>query len=51
MVWWPRVKNVRRMELSKVQRLACLAITGSMKTTPTAVIEVLLGLPPSSGND
>jgi len=46
MVWWPRVKNVSRMELSNLQRLACLAITGAMKTTPTAAIQVILGLPP-----
>jgi len=46
MVWWPRVKNISRMELSKLQRLACLAITGAMKTTPTAAIEVLLRLSP-----
>jgi hypothetical protein len=30
----------------QLQRLACLAITGAMKTTPTAAMEVLLGLPP-----
>ena len=42
MVWWPRVKNVSRMELSEVKRLACVVVTGAMKTTPTAVIEVLL---------
>jgi hypothetical protein len=34
------------MEFNKLQRLACLAITGTMKTTPTAAMEVLLGLPP-----
>jgi hypothetical protein len=46
-VWWPRVRcNVNRTELSKLQRLVCLAITGAMKTTPTAAMEVLLGLPP-----
>jgi hypothetical protein len=46
-VWWPRVRyNVSRTELSKIQRLACLAITGAMKTTSKAALEVLLGLPP-----
>jgi hypothetical protein len=30
----------------KFHRLACLAITGVMKTTPTAALEVLQGLPP-----
>ena len=32
--------------LQKVQRLACLMITGAMPSTPTAGMEVLLGLPP-----
>jgi hypothetical protein len=30
----------------KLQRLAYLAILGAMKITPTAAMEVLLGLPP-----
>jgi hypothetical protein len=34
------------MELSKLQRLSCLAVTGVMKTTPPAAMEVLLGHPP-----
>jgi hypothetical protein len=29
-----------------LQRIACLAITGAMKSTPTAAIEVLLDLTP-----
>jgi hypothetical protein len=33
------------MKLSKLQRSACLAITGAMLTIPTAATEVLLGLP------
>jgi len=33
------------MELNKLQRLACLAINGATRTTLTAPIEVLLGLP------
>jgi hypothetical protein len=46
-VWWPEVRyNVSRTELSKIKRLACLAITEAMKTTPTAATEVLQGLPP-----
>jgi hypothetical protein len=46
-VWWPGV-NFRksRAELSKLQRLACLGITGAMRIAPTAAIGVLLGLPP-----
>jgi len=40
-VWWPRVEL-----LSSLQRLACLAITGAIRTTPTAAMEVLTGLLP-----
>jgi hypothetical protein len=29
-----------------LQRVACLRITGAIKTAPTAAMEVLLGLPP-----
>jgi hypothetical protein len=43
MVGWMRVSM---RELNRLQRLACLAIMGAMKTTPTAAMEVLLGLPP-----
>jgi len=47
MVWWPRVRfNVNRMELNKIQRLACLAITGAMRMIPTAPVVVLLGFLP-----
>jgi hypothetical protein len=46
-VWWPRVKfKTSQAELSKLQRVACLGITGAIKTTPTAAMEVLLGPPP-----
>ncbi|XP_037296410.1 uncharacterized protein LOC119189842 [Manduca sexta] len=46
-VWWPRTKlSTARNKLQQFQRLACTAITGCMKTTPTAALEVLLGLPP-----
>jgi hypothetical protein len=45
MIWWWRVRcSVSRGELSKLQRLACLAITGAMAMTLTAAVEVLLGL-------
>jgi hypothetical protein len=47
MAWWPRVSyNVSRTELSKLPRLACLAKTGVMKTTPIGAMEVLLRLLP-----
>jgi hypothetical protein len=46
-VWWPRVKfKTSKAELSKLQRMACLGIDGSMKTAPTTAIEVLIGLLP-----
>jgi len=32
--------------LSRVQRLACLAITGAIRTLPTAALEVITGLLP-----
>jgi hypothetical protein len=46
-VSWPRMKyGTSRAELSKLQRKACLGITGAIRTAPTAAIEILLGLPP-----
>ena len=46
-VWWPRVElGVARILLGRLQRLACLAITGAIRTTPTAVMETLVGLTP-----
>jgi hypothetical protein len=44
-VWWPRMKyGTSRAELTKLQRMACLGITAAIRTTPTAALEVLLGL-------
>lgn len=46
-VWWTKMLQTgsqRRME--SVQRLACLSVTGAMSTTPTAALEVIVGLPP-----
>jgi hypothetical protein len=46
-VWWPRVKyKTSQAELSKLQRVACLGITGAIKTTLTAAMEALFGHPP-----
>jgi len=46
-VWWPRVElGVARTLLSSLQRLACLAITEDIRTTPTAAMEMLTGLLP-----
>jgi hypothetical protein len=44
-LWWPRVKyKTRRAELSKLQRMASLDITATIRTAPKAAIEVLLEL-------
>jgi hypothetical protein len=48
-IWWPRVKlKTSQAELCKLQRVACLGITGAIRTAATAAIEVLLGLPPTT---
>ena len=46
-VWWERVcfKTVVG-QLDRVQRLACLSVTGAMRSAPTAALEVLLGICP-----
>jgi hypothetical protein len=45
-VWWPSLdKAYVRGSLAKLQRLACLGITGAMRTTPSAALNIILGLP------
>lgn len=45
-VWWPRLDVERaRKELGEIQRLVGICVTGAMKTTPTAAMEALLGMP------
>ena len=48
-VWWPRInlKTVNN-QLEHIQRLACLYTTGAMRTTPTAALEIIVGLSPLS---
>jgi hypothetical protein len=47
LVWWPGCETARaKQQLSTIQRLACLGIMGVMRTTPTTVVEALVGLPP-----
>ncbi|KAJ8915461.1 hypothetical protein NQ315_003224 [Exocentrus adspersus] len=49
LVWWPCVDRVTvANRLTRAQGLPCLGIMGAMRTTPTAALEVLLGLPPLS---
>jgi len=35
-----------KKKLSKVQRQACLGITGAIRMNPTGAMEALIGLPP-----
>lgn len=47
LVWWIQVHiGVARGMLTHVQRMACLILTGCIRTIHTATIEVLLGLTP-----
>jgi len=47
LVWWPGCQTASaKKKLSKVQRPACLRITGAIPMTPTGAIEALIGLPP-----
>jgi len=47
LVWWPGCQTASaKKKLSKVQRLACLGITGAIRTIPTGEMEVLIGLHP-----
>jgi hypothetical protein len=48
-MWWHRVKfKTSRAELSKIQRMTFLGITGALRTAPTSEIEFLLGVHPLS---
>jgi len=44
MVWWPSVRYFSRIQLLKIQTLACLAINGEMRPTTTTAMEVILGI-------
>ena len=47
MIWGEKATQRSTMlSLGKVQRCACLLITGAMRTTPTAAMEIMLSLPP-----
>ena len=46
LVWWPGCQTASaKKKLSKVQRLACLGITGAIHMTPAGAMEALVGLP------
>ena len=45
--WWEKTKEATvQKKLNSVQRIACIMITNSFKTTPTSAMETLLDLPP-----
>jgi ribonuclease HI len=46
-VWWHKSKIQKNIQiLNKSQRMALLAITGAMKTTPVAALGAILAVPP-----
>lgn len=47
LVWWKRTSlETEKKRLNHIQRLACIAISGAIRTTPTAAMEAALGLLP-----
>ena len=48
LVWWPGCQTASaKNRLSGVQRLACLRLTGVMRTTPTSAMKAFTSLPPT----
>ena len=44
-IWWPHVTHITaEKQLEHVQRLVCQLITAAMRTTPTAALELIIGL-------
>lgn len=47
LVWWGKVnQNTAKLALRKIQRMALIAITGAIRTTPTAALEMITGIKP-----
>ena len=47
LVWWETTRTQSRLKLlSKVQRLACINITGAIRSTPQMGLEMILGIEP-----
>jgi hypothetical protein len=47
LIWWSKItQKTTKTQLRRIQRMAWLAITGAIKLTPTAVMEVLPNLTP-----
>jgi hypothetical protein len=46
-LWWKKASQISdNRKTAHLQRLTCVSITGSMHSTPTAALEVILMLPP-----
>ena len=46
LMWWPSCQSARvKKKLRSIQRIACLGITGTMRTTPTGATKTRLCLP------
>ena len=46
-VWWNKLDQITAcIKLERLQRMACLMITGAMKTAPTKALETVLNLAP-----
>ena len=47
LVWLSKaMQKTTKTQLGRIQRMACIAITGAMKWTPTAAIKIFLNLTP-----
>lgn len=47
LVWWPKIEETTtQRKFAKLQRLACIAITGAMRSTPSKALDALLNLLP-----
>jgi hypothetical protein len=47
LLWWKKASQISvNRKTAHQQRLACVSITGSMYSTPTAALKVILILPP-----
>jgi hypothetical protein len=47
LVWWSKVRQkTTKIQLGRIQRMTCLAITWAMKSTHTAAVRMLLNLTP-----
>jgi len=45
LVWWSKVmQKTTKTQLERIQRMACQAIKGAIKSTPTAAMEIRLNL-------